>query len=602
MKNLIKSIYLFLTILIFFLLLNTPTYTQETSPPPKQTKVYKLAFNGNEYFTDDQLQNMLILKFDAVFSEDQLDLDLQNIVKNYQNEGYLNCKISKVEEEYNYDSSRVSISAQITEGKQVEIGKIIFEGNKTFSSDKLLQLMYTKKGKVLEASALNQDIEQILNLYENKGYSFADISIKDISTYQDNGMQKLSITIKVAENERIKIDKVVTEGNTTTKENVILREIRLGDNKYVSKENLLDIRQHLENLGFFESVDEPKIYKYKTSTVLLLKLTEGNTNTFDGIIGYVPPTPNEESGYFTGLVNLSLRNLFGTGRRLDARWQKEIRSTQELELKYQEPWLFGYPLNANAGFLQRIQDSTYVKRTVDFKADALISKSITTSAIGHIERVIPTITNTQYQLYSIFDSRLLSAGLEIKLDTRDYVYNPTKGILYRAQYSVGQKKVYNTASFPGFDIPPNFTVQKILSDFDFYHSFFNRQTLLISLHGGEVQSPQLEDADYLRIGGNTTIRGYREEQFLASLAGWANIELRYSLSRKSFASIFYDAGYYKKPFDDITQSSEQKGFIAGAGIGLRIDTSLGIFGISYAISKGSSILDGIVHFGLINDF
>lgn len=602
MKNKINSTYFIFAALVLIILFKTSIYSQENSPPSKQTKVSKLNFNGNDFFTDDQLQNMLILIPGVEFTEEQLDLDLKNIIKNYQNEGYLNCKITKVGKEYNYDSSQVNISAQITEGNQVEIGKIIFQGNKTFSSDHLQQIMYTKKGKVLDASVLNQDIEQILNLYEIKGYSFADISIKDISIYLDNGIQKLSITIKIAENERIKIDKVVIEGNTTTKENVILREIRLGDNRYVSKENLLDIREHLENLGYFETVDEPKIYKYKTSTVLQLKLTEGNTNTFDGIIGYVPPSPNEESGYFTGLVNLSLRNLFGTGRRIDARWQKEIRSTQELELKYLEPWVLGYPVNANAGFLQRIQDSTYIKRSVDFKADALISKSFTASAIAHIERVIPTITNTQYQLYSIFDSRLLSAGLEIKLDTRDYVYNPTKGILYRAQYSVGQKKVYNTASFPGFNIPADFTVQKGLLDFDFYHSFFNRQSLLISLHGGEVQSPQLEDADYLRIGGNSTIRGYREEQFLASAAGWANIELRYSLSRKSFASFFYDAGYYKKPFDDITQSPQQKGFIAGSGIGLRIDTSLGIFGISYAISKGSSILDGIVHFGLINDF
>ena len=143
----------------------------------------------------------------------------------------------------------------------------------------------------------------------------------------------------------------------------------------------LNIKKRLENLGYFSTVEDPKIYKYKNSTILKIVVSEGNTNTFDGIVGYVPPNGTIQNGYFTGLINLSLKNLFGTGRRLDARWQKDVQSTQELELKYLEPWVLGYPVNANFGFLQRIQDSTYIKRNFDFKADALISASLTASAI-----------------------------------------------------------------------------------------------------------------------------------------------------------------------------------------------------------------------------
>lgn len=487
----------------------------------------------------------------------------------------------------------------IQESKRTLIGQITFEGNKLFTTTFIQSQMFTKAGKVLNTNTLNQDISSILNLYEAKGYPFASVSVKDISSYTENNEDRLKVTISIDENDKIKIDKIIVEGNTDTKTEVILREIRLARNSAVTKENLLDIKRRLENLGYFESVEQPKILKYKTQTVLLIKVKEGGTNTFDGIVGYVPPQQNEDKGYFTGLVNLSLRNLFGTGRRLEARWQKEHKQTQELELRFLEPWFIGLPLNVNLAFLQRIQDSTYVRRNIGVKGDALITPKLSVSVLTNIDRIIPN-DNQSGSSFTIFNSRLLNAGLELRFDSRDYVYNPTSGTQLKAGYTVGQKKIYNFESFT--DIPRDFTVQRYTGDFEFYYSFFKRQTSLIALHGGEVRSPKFENADYFRFGGIKTVRGYREEQFLASQILWGNLEFRYSLSRKTFASIFYDLGYFRRPADNLTLLPEQKETIYGYGLGLRIETALGIFGVSYALGKGDSPLEGKVHFGLINDF
>ncbi len=576
------------------------SFSQDTTKT--ETKISSITFEGNSFYSSNQLQNMIVSKPGGDFVKEQLTLDLKNIIENYQNDGYLDCAIKSSSEKYNFDSSGVSIDIAIDEGRQTVIGEIIFEGNKNLSTPALENIMFTKTGKVLDAAALNNDIEQILDKYEKKGFSFASVKVKDIAPYNDKGTEKLRIIISISENEIVKIDDVVIEGNTVTKKNVIMREIRLSDNKSVTRDNILDIKKHLENTGYFESVEQPKIYKYKNQTVLDIVVKEGNTNTFDGIIGYVPAAQNEASGYFTGLVNLSLKNLFGTGRRIDARWQKDAQSTQELELKYLEPWVLGYPFNANIGFLQRIQDSTYIRRTVNLQGEALITRAFSASLLVNFERVIPTLNDRNTQIYTVFDSRLISTGIEIKLDTRDYVYNPASGVLYKTSYLVGQKRIYNAGSFPNLNIPGDFTVQKGRVDLDFYHSFFRRQTSLISLHGVEIRSPNYENADLFRFGGSSTVRGYREDQFLASRAAWGNLELRYSLTRRTFASIFYDAGYYKKPSDFITGSPEEKGFIFGYGAGIRIETPLGIFGISYALGKGDTFLEGKIHFGLINDF
>ncbi|HMQ80280.1 MAG TPA: POTRA domain-containing protein [Ignavibacteria bacterium] len=565
----------------------------------EQARITSIDFAGNSFFSNGELNGFIASKPGTIYSPLQFELDLKNILKNYNDNGFTDCRIKSSKAEFNFDSSGVTLSAEIEEGPKVLIGEIQISGNRLFSTELLKNSIDTKTGTVLNSLTLSADMTELLNMYEKKGYTFASVNVTDISQYESGGRQMLRINIRIDENDRVRIDNIKVEGNTETKENVVLREISLGEDNSITKENLVEIRRRLENLGYFETVEQPRILKYKNSTVLLIRVKEGNTNTFDGILGYVPPSQSEDRGYFTGLVNLSIRNLFGTGRKVEARFKKEIKSTQELELEYLEPWILGYPVNMNFAFLQRIEDSSYTKRNLSLKADAMISKKITLSAIFNYERVIP---NTKNSVFTLFDSRILGAGAEIRYDSRDYVYNPFSGILYRTSYSVGQKKIYNTASFPNMDIPADFTVQKGSMDIDLYYSFFKRQSSLLGLHGIEIRSPRFEAADLFRLGGNSTIRGYREGQFLASRAAWGNFEIRYSLTRRSFAAVFYDAGYYLKPEDDLYNILSQEGFIYGYGLGVRIETSLGMFGVSYALGKGDSILEGKIHFGLINDF
>lgn len=579
-------------VLLFLLLMNLcVTFSQ--------TKVGSIDFSGNTHYSTRELKSFLITKENSVYSSQQFDLDLKNIITNYQNAGYINCSITGSSAVFNFDSTLVNLTVTINEGSLATVGEIIFEGNRLFSTSYLKEIIDTKQGDVLNTGSLNNDLTEILNLYEKKGYSFASINITGIEEYTSGSDTRLRIKIKIDENERVKIDNIIIEGNTSTNSNVITREIDLGSGNTISKENLLEIKQRLENLGYFESVEQPKILKYRNSTVLLIRVKEGNTNTFDGILGYVPPAQNEETGYFTGLVNLSIRNLFGTGRRVEAKFQKEIKTTQELELKYLEPWVLGYPVNANFGFLQRVEDTVYIKRDIALKTEAMLSKKFSLSVIFAFERVIPTLFENQAL---VFDSRYLASGIEIKFDSRDYVYNPMHGLLYKTSYTVGQKKIYNTASFTGQDIPRDFTVQKGAVDLDFYHSFFKRQSTLIGIHGIEIRSPRYENADLFRFGGIRSVRGYRDGQFLASRAGWSTVETRYSVTRRSFLFGFYDFGYYLTPEDNITGLQKQEGFIFGYGLGIRLETALGMFGVSYALGRGDSILEGKIHFGIVNDF
>ncbi|MCX7878281.1 MAG: BamA/TamA family outer membrane protein [Ignavibacteria bacterium] len=563
-----------------------------------QPVIGNISVSGNSFFSYREITNMMNSNEGKIYNHDQLKLDLQNIIGSYQKAGFINCYVNYLNISFSDDSSEVYISIDINEGNRIKIGEIVINGNKLLSKQDILnELEDIKPGEILDEVKLKYGISKIINIYESKGYPFVTLSVTSIEIYGAPGNEKIRLNLNIEENEKMIIDNIVIEGNSTTRRETILREMRIKEGETVTRETLIQIRQNLENTGFFENVSLPEIRKYNNETVMFITIKEGNTNTIDGILGYVPPKENQLKGYFTGLIKLSLKNIFGTGRRLDAGFEKLESRTQYLELSYQEPWILGYPLKVSVGFNQRIQDSSYVHRGFNFKTEAAISSRFTITGIAIAERVIPDFSAG---ILNQFDSRTVSAGIELKYDSRNYIYNPSSGFLYKTGYVLGQKKIYNASSFQGLN--PYLSVQKISATFDFYSSFFKRQTLLSGVKAIEIRLPQYEISDLFRLGGLSTIRGYREGQFLVSRAVWMNIEPRFSITRKSFLFAFYDGGYYFIPDNLSTGKSVKKDFIFGYGIGIRVETSLGIIGVSYGLGKGDSILDGKLHFGILNDF
>ena len=584
--------YLYILFLFFI-------YTQDSL---LQTIINSITFDGNNYFTSNNLSGAMVSKKNGIFNKPQFELDLKSIRDRYREAGFLQTKISSFKLDFDSDSLIVDISVKISEGERITVGRILLSGNCVISDKQIFEIFETKTGKVLDGNTLNNDIKSMLELYESKGYPFVKAEVRNISFYREGQQQKIELQIDISEQAEVKIDRIRIKGNEVTKDYVIQREIKIEKDKRITRESLQQTKERLERLNIFEKVEDPKVYiiKNKNATGLIIEVVEGNTNTFDGIIGYVPPPSEKEKGYLTGLINLSFRNLFGTARRIDARWQQEVKSTQELEFKYKEPYFFELPLNINTGFMQRIQDTTYTRRKVDLKGDIILSDKFTLSFLTGYDRVIPSEDTTR--IFRIADSRIILTGFELRYDSRDYIYNPTKGLVYKIGYSYGDKKIFNIDKLQMYGYRENFSVMKYSSELEIYFSTIKRQTNLLRFFGGEARSDKLEDADFFRIGGNRNIRGYRDEQFLASKLLYANIEPRYSLGRRSFVSIFFDFGYYYRPFDDVNLIPKQEGFLYGFGTGIRLETALGIIGVSYALGKGDGFLDGKIHFGLINDF
>ena len=559
--------------------------------------------DGNRVFDDDDYFNFSGLNTGEKYSTNLLDSIRINIAAELGKRGYLESTFDTAYAVLSPDSQEVTLNLSIDEGNPTYINHFIYAGADSEDTVKILPLFDFLEGEILSKAELETSIANSLDYYEDSGNPFARVIINSVYVYydslKDESLADIYLDFKKGKDRRI--DQVEITGNSSTKDYVIVRELRLNKGEMYSQSKIDELPKRLNRLRFFDPVDPPQFYiNSEGDGVLSLNVKEKQTNNFDGIIGYIPGTKDNEKGYLTGLVDISMRNLFGTGRAAAIRWQQFDRYSQEMELKYLEPWLFGYPFNINGDFYQRKQDTTYVQRKIGGSLEYLATENISASLLVSSEHVIPTINKNT--IFTVFNSSSLTTGLNLKFDNRDDPYSPTEGLLFLTSYSFSRKRIYGPKEFITSEINPNVNLQRFTLDLGGYYQIFNRQVIALGLHGKELRGAFFENSDLFRLGGSNTLRGYREDQFLGSRIGWGNLEYRLLLTRRTFAFLFFDAGYYYRKPEPERNILKQEGFKTGYGVGLNIETGVGVLGVSFALAAGDSFSDGKIHFGIVNEF
>ncbi len=421
--------------------------------------------------------------------------------------------------------------------------------------------------------------------------------IQNITFSDSTNEMSVKVQVHIDEGKALHVAEMRIEGNRKTKDYVIVREARLRENELFHSDLPARIKRRLEHLQLFSSVSVPELYLTDAEQAgLLVQVVEGNQNNFDGVLGYIPSNRSGESGYVTGLVNISLRNLFGTGRKLSARWYQENRSSQETELHYFEPWVASYPVNAQIGFFQRKQDSTFVHLRYDIAADLMITEEFSIGASFSQNAVYPT---EGYGRSVMAESKTMNFGASVRYDSRDNPITPTSGTSYFTEYQTGTKQ---TTGSHLIQVNSKSTTRRIVLDLSYYLSPFLRQVIAMELHLRDFSSGNMDVSDLFRLGGATTLRGYREGQFLGSRLVWTNLEYRFLVAQRSFFYGFIDIGYIAQP------SIAPIGIVAyeqskvGYGIGVRMDSALGLIGVSFALGEGDTFSTSKIHIRLINEF
>jgi outer membrane protein assembly factor BamA len=561
--------------------------------------VRRVRIHGNRRFSKSELAEAMGLRTNAPLPKGWPGRPMDQLLERYRADGFFLARLDSVRVSQP-DSGRMELDVWIREGVRTGIGRLDLTGVDEPDGEALRSRLDLGPGSAFRESALRSDVDRILSFYEDRGRPLAVVSIGSLRPEAGGDGSKIDLRLDVQKGPPVTIQSVKPEGNTLTRPNVIVRETRLKAGSPYRQKDVAAARENLRALGFFKEVSEPKTLFFGDKAVVVFPVQEGGTNTFDGVIGYNPPKTDEDRGTFTGRLEFSFQNLFGTGRRLDAFWEKKDQRTQNIRFGYEEPWLFNRPVFPGLKFSQEIRDTTYVERewqvSVRFKPWPVFSAGLDAGQ----KQILPDSIGSA--ILRIAQSSTWFASGVLDYTTLDDPLNPRRGVRYHTSVTFGRKRNLGPEFILAEDsLVRNANTKQILMDVEALAPTLSRQAVYCALHWRDVKSGEatVPLADQVRFGGATTVRGYEEDAFRGSTVAWANLEYRYLFGRRSRAFAFVDGGIYQRR----EQSGVSvKGAKIGYGIGIRLETKLGVVGVDYGLGEGDGLSRGKVHVGLKNAF
>jgi outer membrane protein insertion porin family len=175
--------------------------------------VNRVAFEGNHKLTDDALRPVMQLRARAVFTPALAETDRQQILSLYSKKGYYDATVEpKI---IRLDQNRVDVIFQVNDGSSTLISKIVMNGNKAFSEDRLQEVINSRESRwwrflstsdQYEPDRLAYDKELLRRFYLKNGY--ADVQIADASAELSPDRKGFFLSFTVIEGARYRVGKL----------------------------------------------------------------------------------------------------------------------------------------------------------------------------------------------------------------------------------------------------------------------------------------------------------------------------------------------------------------------------------------------------------
>lgn len=475
--------------------------------------------------------------------------------------------------------------------------------------------------------------EKLLTYLEEHGYPFAQVYLDSIRLegttvaarlYYDRGpvvtFAPLVIKGKQRKTRKGKTDKV------HIKSGFLSSYLGIKEGKPYNEKLIQKLQTRLQGLRYLSSYRTPYVLFQDNRATVHLFLADRPSSRVDVLLGLLPsqdPVTLQQRFDFTGTIDIDLVNPFGTGKRLQFQYEQLTLGTSDLLLRVQWPYLFQTPLGVDASFKLYRRDSSFIDIIGDvglqyfFNGNSYLKAfwlNTTTNLINvDLERVRLT-----RRLPSQLDLQNSAFGLEFYYDQLDYRYNPRKGFEASVTGSVAFKTVRRNTSIEELQDPrdasfdfstlydtlqTNSVQYRFLAKYSQFIGLWKWSTVMLRYQGGLVWSTAtIYDNETFRIGGTQRLRGFDEESIFATWYNIATLEWRFLFGRNSYAYVFGDVAYVQRN----TASTFLEDVPYGVGVGVALETKVGIFALSYALGsqQGNSIQfnSGKVHFGYVYAF
>lgn len=475
-------------------------------------KIHRVNIVGNHAFSEDELRDLLKLSQVSFFtghskySKQQLAGDLETLRSYYLDRGYINFNIDSTQVSLTPDKEDVYVTINVSEGEKYTVSSVKLAGKLILPKAQVEKLISIKAGDVFSRKEVTGSSKAISDKLGEEGYAFANVNaVPEI----DKKNRTVALTFFVDPGRRVYVRRINITGNTTTRDEVIRREMRQMEAGAMSTEKVARSRTRLDRLGYFDkvSVETPVVPGTNDEVDVNYHVSERPTGSLQAGVGF-----SDSQGL---LLNFSVTqdNFLGTGKRVGVNIDNS-QVTKVYSVNYTNPY---YTLDGvSRGF------RLYSRKVDASQAD--LTSYTTNSYGGSVNYGIPMSENDTVHLGLGYENTELLTGTQTAQQILDFVaQNGSRYNLYKLTSSWSHD-TRNRAIFAdrGSLSQVSAEVAAPGSDIEYYklsymqHSYIplsKRITLSLQAQlgygdgfGNTLQLPPFEN---YYAGGSSSVRGYK---------------------------------------------------------------------------------------------
>jgi outer membrane protein insertion porin family len=551
-------------------------------------KVESIHFTGNTVFGEQSLRNAMhktatahwwrFFDSKSTYNQASYDEDVESLRKKYQDAGYKDVVIKDAiidpfvvnpgEKRADKIKRRARLTIPIVEGDRWFFGKLNVEGSTVIKPEVLEKFFPYKPGKPLSRAVLADGMKSIEAIYRSRGYIYVFMNPE----YTEKPNHVVDVAVKIAEGDQYRLGRIEFQGNKTTRDKVLRRELQLYEGDIMDMETFKKSILKVSQLGYFKVEEDPdfKVNNDKKTVDVTIKGTDTNRNEIQFGAGY-----SQLDGLF-GQFQFNTRNFLGRGDTLGVQFQRGNRSNF-FDISFTEPWFLDQRMSVGGSIFNRSLDYSDVAGGLDQRSrGANLSLGIGLGVWDVLSMFYGfTDTKSRYQVYpppappgagalpaafADYTGKTSSITPGYRYDSRNDPFDPTRGMRYGASVTIA-----------GGALGGDFSFVKPAANFTWYIPATKASNFAVNAEIGFLRpydSQAQRDAgrdtlpifERYRIGGDRSVRGFKYgaifplddqnraffDQNGALLGGDKflvfNFEYVYALAGPLKVALFFDAG------------------------------------------------------------
>lgn len=304
-------------------------------------EIQRISFVGNRDFSERRLRNVIetaqagrlsvLFRVDN-YNEQRIARDREILQDFYLSRGYADAQVLSAVTELTRERDGAYVTFTIREGQQYRFGSATVASEISGIDAAAYQAAITlRPGALFSPNAIENQIQQIERVAYQSGERFVRAEPR-LSRNERQGT--VDVVFALVRADRVFIERIDIQGNTTTQDNVIRRQFHVAEGDPFNPREIREAAARIRNLGYFADVQvNPQPGAAADQAVVDVQVEETTTGSLGFGLSY---GANEGVG---GNLTYNESNFMGRGQTVTAAIST-LRSARSFEFSITEPALF----------------------------------------------------------------------------------------------------------------------------------------------------------------------------------------------------------------------------------------------------------------------